>query len=231
MKKILIILTLALFSMGAFSQLKFGVKGGMNYTFPSYTVSADSIDKPKTSGIGTVVGFFCDIPLSETFFFMPEANLSFRYYNSVVETKSETSGFSSLTEVYGYHKLAYLEVPLLFKLNMEINTGKYGRNNFLGLYAGPVFGLQLAKGFVGETVSTITVYDQTTVAKTEFSETDVDYKPFDLAISAGAMYDFEKGARIGLRFLRSLAAVNNNEGYSINHNVLQLTFGYNFIKQ
>ena len=217
--------------MGAFSQLKFGIKGGMNYTFPSYSVSADSIGKPKTSGIGTVVGFFCDVPLSETFFFMPEANLSFRYYNSVVETSGSGDNFSSLTEQFGYHKLVYLEVPLLFKLNMEINTGKYGRDNFLGIYAGPVFGLQLGKGFVGETVSTVTVYDQTTVSKTEFSENDIDYKPFDLAISAGVMYDFEKGPRIGLRFLRSLAAVNNNDEYSINHNVLQFTVGYNFIRQ
>ena len=91
--------------------------------------------------------------------------------------------------------------------------------------------LLMATFSFSQTVSTVTVFDQTTVSKTEFSENDIEYKPFDLAISAGVMYDFEKGARIGLRFLRSLAAVNKNDDFSINHNVLQLTFGYNFIQQ
>ena len=231
MKKIFLILTLSLFTMGAFSQLKFGIKGGVNYTFPSYNIKADSIDKPSTSGIGSVYGFFVDMPISDNLFFQAEALLSFRYYNSVVTTEASSSGFSSTTEEFGYHKLMYAEIPLLFKYNVEINTGKYGRNNFLGIYAGPVLGLQLGKGYVGETVTSVTVFDQNTVTKTETSETDIDYKPFDLAIGAGAMYDFEKGARIGIRFIRSLAAVNNNEEYAINHNVLQLTFGYNFIRQ
>ncbi len=231
MKKIFLFLTLSLFTMGAFSQTKFGIKAGMNYTFPTYNISSDSIGKPSTSGIGSVYGFFLDLPLSDNLYFQAEALLSFRYYNSVVKTEASSSGFASITEEYGYHKLMYAEIPLLFKYNLEINTGKYGRNNFLGLYAGPVLGLQLGKGYVGETVTSVTVFDQNTVTKTETSETDIDYKPFDLAIGAGAVYDFEKGARIGLRFVRSLAAVNKNDDYSINHNVLQLTFGYNFIRQ
>lgn len=231
MKKIFLFITLSLFSMGAFSQLKFGVKAGVNYTFPSYSVSADSIDKPKTSGIGSAYGFFLDLPISETFFFQPEFLVSFRYYNSVVTVEESAPNLSVKREDFGYHKLIYAEVPLLFKYNVEINTGKYGRDNFLGLYAGPVLGLQLGKGYVGERTTTVTAYDQATVTTTEFSKSEIDYKPFDLAIAAGAMYDFEKGARIGLRFIRSLSAVNNNDGFKINHNVLQFTFGYNFIKQ
>ena len=226
MKKVILILTLSLLAVGAFSQVKFGLKAGVNYTFPSYSVKADSIGKPSTSGIGSAFGVFLDLPLTDNLFFQVEALASFRYYNSVVKTSTNENNFSSTTEVLGYHKLIYAEIPLMFKYNINLNTGKYGRSNVIGVYAGPVLGIQVGKGYIGETVTSVTVLSQNTVTKSELSQTDIDYKPFDLAIGAGAMYDFEKGLRIGLRFIRSLAAVNNNNGYSINHNLLQLSLGY-----
>ena len=231
-KKIILLLSFSIVSISAFTQMKFGVKGGVNYTFPTYKVSADSIDKPKTGGIGPVFGMFMDIEISDGLIFQAELLGSFRYYNSTVDDLYEDKDVSILRQDYGYHKLMYLEIPLLFKYNHRLNTGKYGRDNYLGFYAGPLLGLKLLSSYVGERTITYEGYGQTSVnASKDDLESDIEYKAFDLGISAGVMFEMEKGFRMGLRFNRSLAAVNSNDAFSINHNLLQFTMGWNFIEQ
>lgn len=230
-KSIVVFLILSMFSLGVFSQLKFGIKGGVNNTFPSYKINTDGIVKPTTSGFGTVYGFFLDLPISETFVFQSELLTDFRYYTAYTLIEANATNFSSKTEDFGYNKLAYFEIPLLFKFNTRLKTSsRYGNDNYFGVYVGPLIGIKISENYEGNRTSTVTSFGQKTVSTNEIENYSVDFKPLDISMSAGAMIDFEKGLRLGLRYIRSLAASNEDSDFQVNYNVLQFSFGYNFIK-
>lgn len=229
MKKHFLIAVLSLSTMGAFSQMKIGIKGGLGYNIPSYKINADSLDKPKTGGLGFTFGGFFEAPVGEGLIFLGELNLTSRAYNTVIDETVEDPDITIRKEEYGRISPMYLEIPLLFKFDMKLNTGKYGADNFLGFYAGPQFSLKLSDGYYVERTYTVNALDQETVTKEEFKESDIDYKPFDLGFAAGVLYDTEAGFRAGLRYFRSLNPVNNNEDFSITHSYLALTVGWNFL--
>jgi hypothetical protein len=231
MKKIVLLLLLSLTSIGVSSQLKLGVKAGINNTFPSYKIDSDVLVKPKTSGLGSVLGVFFEVPITETFIFQTELLIDFRYYNAHTTIEESSTNFSSKTEDFGYNKLAYFDFPLFFKYNIRLKTASnYGSDNYFGIYAGPLLGFKILENYEGNRTTTITSFEQKTVSTNEIKDYSVDFKPFDLSISVGAMLDYEKGLRIGLRYIRSLAAANKNSEFEINYNVLQLSVGYNFIE-
>ncbi len=230
MKKIVIAIMLPLLSVGAFSQIKVGVKGGLGYNFPSYKINADSITKPKTGGLGFTFGGFIDAPLGDgSVNFLGELLLTSRGYNTTIDETTTEEDITIRKEEYGAMAPMYLEIPLMFKFNMKMNTGKYGADNFLGFFAGPHFALKLSDGYYLERTTSVTVYEQETVVKEELKDSDIDYKPFDLGISAGIMHDWEMGLRVSLRYYRSLSPVNNNEEYGITHSGAMFTIGWNFI--
>jgi hypothetical protein len=246
-KKIILFICFSLLSMGVFSQLKFGVKGGINYTFPNYVfkteVKLEYVEpfyvintykekKPKTQGIAPLFGVFLDIKIADGLSFQPELLFSFRHYNAVVEELYEDTMVSILTQNYGYHKLLYLEVPLLFKFNSRINTGRYGRDDFFGFFIGPVLGVKLTESFIGESTVTFEGYGQKSINSSKDDlKSNVDHTTFDLGVTGGIMYDMEKGLRVGLRYNRSIFSVNKEDYPKVGFNILQLTVGWNFIKQ
>ena len=230
-KSLYVFLILSMFSLGAFSQLKFGIKVGVNNTFPSYKINTEGIVKPKTSGFGTVYGFFLDLPISETFIFQSELLTDFRYYTAHTLIEANSTNFSSKTEDFGYNKLAYFEIPLLFKFNTRLKTSSsYGSDNYFGIYAGPLIGIKLSESYEGNRTSTVTSFDQKTVSTNEIENYSVDFKPLDVSISAGAMLDFERGLRLEIRYIRSVSKANTDTDFGISYNLLQFSFGYNFIK-
>lgn len=229
MRKVFLAIMLPLFSVGAFSQVRVGIKGGMGYNMPSYKMNADSLTKPKTGGLGYTFGGFFEAPIGEGLLFLGELNLTSRAYNTVVDETTEDPEIKIRKEEYGTVSPLYLEIPLMFKFNMKMNTGKYGADNFLGFYAGPQFSLKLSDGYFLERTLSVTALSQETVTKEEINESDIDYKPFDLGIGAGLMHDWEMGLRIGVRYFRSLNPVNNNEEFEINHSYVALSIGWNFL--
>jgi len=246
LKKLGLFIGLSCFVLGANSQLKFGVNGGMNYIFsnhihktqvdveymaPFYKVSTKS-EVSKSSGISPVFGIFLDPKIAGGIWFQTEMNLSFRYYNNILEDVFQDSLIKVTRQDYGYHKLMFLEIPLLLKYNHKINTGRYGRDNYIGFFIGPVLGLKLSDNYIGERTVTYEGYEQTSIntSKDELSS-GIESKFLDLGAAAGIQYDKEKGFRIGIKYIRSLIATNKNEYPKVNHNIIQLTLGWNFIEQ
>lgn len=248
-KKIVLLSSFLMFSLGMFSQVKFGVRGGVGYymvpqsatganvsKFNSIKPEVDQIDLQyaNTGGFGYNFGLFLDYSFTDNIGIQIEPSVSLRNYNEVLKNLSEDTLMSIITENYIYNKLTYLDIPILFKFNLSPNTGKYGRKNYFSFFAGPQIGLFLGKSEINEVTRSITIYEQTTVntSKSERpNKFSIDYNTIDVAVVAGAMYDFEKGLRVGARYVGSVMPVTQNINFDSYQHSVQLTAGYNFIPQ
>ncbi len=236
-----------LFATGVFSQIKFGVRAGLGYyKVPQSATGAiaskvnsikpevDQIDLQyaKTGGFGYNFGLFIDYSITENIGIQVEPSVSLRNYNEVLKSFREDTLSSVITENYIYNKLTYLDIPILFKFNLQPNTGKYGRRSYISVFAGPQIGLFLGKSEINETTNSVTIYDQTTVNTSNTdrpNEFKIDYNALDIAAVAGVMYDFEKGFRFGARYVGSLMPVTQNINFDSYQHSVHLTVGYNFI--
>jgi len=248
-KKVVLSIALLTCMLEVFSQVKFGVRAGVGYyrvpqsstgailsKYNSIKPEIDQLDLQyaKTDGIGYNFGLFLDYSLTKAVGIQIEPSVSLRNYNEVLKNFSENQLASVISENYIYNELIYLDLPLLFKLNLSPNTGKYGRNSYFSIFAGPQFGLFLGKTESNVVTTSVTIYDQTTV-NTSNSERpgkfNIDYNTLDIAAVVGGMYDFEKGLRFGARYVGSLMPVTQNINFDSYHHSFQLTVGYNFIPQ
>lgn len=234
-------------SLGMFSQVKFGVQAGTGYYMVPQSATNGIVTKmnsispevnqlnlqyPQTGGFGYQFGLFLDIALGESFGVMIEPSVSLRNYNEVNKSFSADTLSSVITENYIYNKLTYLDLPILFKLNLDPNTGKYGRKSFFSIFAGPQVSMFLGKSEINETTTSVTIYDQTTVSTVNSSRPNdfkLEYNTINIAFVAGGMYDFEKGLRIGARYVGSLMPVTSTINFDAHHHSFQVSVGYNFI--
>jgi len=236
-------------TMGVFSQVKFGVRAGVGYYMVSQSNTGERISsvpvKPtdqssvellysKNNGIGYNFGLFLDIPIVENFSIQVEPSVAFRNYNEVLTDFEVDTLVSVQYENYIFNKLTYFELPVLFKYNMKPNTGRYGRKSFFSFFAGAQLGLFLGNTEENRLTSIVNIYDQTTVNTDGSSRANglsLEYNPIDIAAVGGVMYDFEKGLRLGVRYVGSLMPVNSNINFDIYHHSVQMTVGFNFIPQ
>jgi len=248
-KKIVLLSSFLLLATGMFSQIKFGIRAGTGYymvpqsatgaivsKFNSVKPEVDQIDLQyaKTGGFGYNFGLFLDYSITDAIGIQIEPSVSLRNYNEVLKSFGADSLVSVISENYIYNELTYLDIPILFKYNLNPNTGKYGRKSYISVFAGPQIGLFLGKTESNEVTTSVTIYDQTTVntAKRDRpNEFKIDYNTIDIAAVAGVMYDFEKGFRFGARYVGSLMPVTQNINFDSYHHAVHLTVGYNFIPQ
>lgn len=171
MKKLKSILALALltsFSQVAFSQttdsakLKFGVKGGVNFS-NLYTEDVD--DNNVLAGFN--LGLFARLPITQTFAIQPE--LSYTTKGAELEYNN---AFVNGTSTF---KLNYLELPVLLVINLSENFSVHG---------GPYVAYLLD----GEATNN----SQGTLFDVENNLDNEDYNKFDTGLSVGIGYDTNK---------------------------------------
>lgn len=171
MKKLKSILALALltsFSQVAFSQttdsakLKFGVKGGVNFS-NLYTEDVD--DNNVLAGFN--LGLFARLPITQTFAIQPE--LSYTTKGAELEYNN---AFVNGTSTF---KLNYLELPVLLVINLSENFSVHG---------GPYVAYLLD----GEATNN----SQGTLFDVENNLDNDDYNKFDTGLSVGIGYDTNK---------------------------------------
>ena len=253
-KNIVFLITFLMIATGMFSQIKFGVRAGVAYYKVPQSATGSILkvqgktlaDKnelellyPTTGGVGYNFGLFLDYSFGDNFGIMFEPSVSLRNYNEVSKSFVGDSLTSVIRENYIYNKLTYLDLPILFKYNLQPNTGKYGRKSYFSFFAGPQIGINLGKTEVNEVTTSVTIYDQTTVTTSnsdrgkgsDGEDFKIEYNTIDIAAVAGVMYDFEKGFRFGIRYVGSLVPATQTLNFDTYHHSAQFTFGYNFIPQ
>lgn len=155
MKKLLVILSVALISIPAFSQIKFGIKAGAETsTVPTYdfTSGTTNIEAIKDASWGFHAGVFLRLSLLGIYL-QPEAVFASNTYDFNVETDGVTEALSQTFN--------RLEIPVLvgFRLGpLRLNAGPSASvqigspkaliddPNFTEMYKGATFGYQAGIG-------------------------------------------------------------------------------------
>ena len=171
MKKLKSILALALltsFSQVAISQttdsakLKFGVKGGVNFS-NLYTEDVD--DNNVLTGFN--LGLFARLPITQTFAIQPELSYTTKGAELVYN-----NAFVNGTSTF---KLNYLELPVLLVINLSENFSVHGGPYVAYLIDGAA-----------------TNNSQGTLFDVENNLDNDDYNKFDTGLSFGIGYDTNK---------------------------------------
>ncbi|WP_329805269.1 porin family protein [Flavobacterium facile] len=168
LKSIVALVLLTSFSQVAFSQttdsakLKFGVKGGVNFS-NLYTEDVD--DSNLLTGFN--LGLFARLPITQTFAIQPE--LSYTTKGAELEYNN---AFVNGTSTF---KLNYLELPVLLVINLSENFSVHG-------------GPYVAYLIDGEATNN----SQGTLFDVENNLDNDDYNKFDTGLSVGIGYDTNK---------------------------------------
>jgi hypothetical protein len=168
LKSIVAFVLLTSFSQVAFSQttdsakLKFGVKGGVNFS-NLYTEDVD--DSNLLTGFN--LGLFARLPITQTFAIQPE--LSYTTKGAELEYNN---AFVNGTSTF---KLNYLELPVLLVINLSENFSVHG-------------GPYVAYLIDGEATNN----SQGTLFDVENNLDNDDYNKFDTGLSVGIGYDTNK---------------------------------------
>lgn len=157
MKRILVIIVVALMAVPAFSQLKFGIKaGGQSTSFPDYTLGsgAATIDALADATWGFHAGLFARISLAGLYV-QPELIFATNTFEYTVKEVATDPG------VIVPQKFNRLQIPVLlgFKLGpLRLNAGPSASiqlgapddlindPNFQDMYKGAVWGYQAGVG-------------------------------------------------------------------------------------
>jgi hypothetical protein len=155
MKKLLLILAIALVSLQAFSQIKFGLKvAAATTTVPSYDVSSGNtnIEEVKNSSWGWQAGAFLRISLT-SLYIQPEVLFASNSYDYTVTT-------ATVDEIVS-QKFNRLSIPILVGLKLgpiRVNAGPAASiqigspenlvddPNFEDMYKGALWGYQAGVG-------------------------------------------------------------------------------------
>lgn len=212
---------------GAWAQFEIGGKAGLNYHFQSVSLGdgapAGANTPEGTNGLGYHFGGFLVLGLNDNLYLRPEVLYSTRSATEK-QTSSLTLGNTTTTqdlEVKG--TLSYVEIPVLFGLNLSRN---------LSLQAGPGFGL-----LMGNRVKTTGTRSVTTGGQTVTTSLDSDLnsteglRTLELAGVLGLGYHAESGFDIGIRYWRGLNTLNENTDITkINQNMVQVAVGFAFLR-
>lgn len=209
MKKVILSVA-ALFAFGFVSaqDVKFGIKGGVNFA----TLTGDVED--TSMKVGFNVGGLVEIKVSEKFSVQPELLFSTQ---GAKEEYSETSGADSY-KVENNLNLGYLNIPIM---------AKYYVIDKFSLEAGPQFGfLMSAKSDYTETQ---TIGGVTSTFSEEVDVKD-DMNSVDFGINFGAGYDFTENISAGVRYNLGLSDITDEQedNFEMKNSVIALSIGYKF---
>lgn len=164
------------------SKQKFGFKGGVNFS----NLYTDSVEDNNIL-TGFNVGVFAKLPITQTFAIQPEL----LYTTKGAELKYNNA-FVNGTSTF---KLNYLELPVLFVVNLSENFSVHGGPYVAYLIDGKA-----------------TNDSQGTLFDVENNLNNDDYNKFDTGVSFGIGYDTEK-IGFGVRYNYGLQKVGKERNY------------------
>lgn len=210
MKKVILSVA-ALFAFGFANaqDVKFGVKGGVNFA----TLTGDV--QNASMKVGFNVGGFAEIKVSEKFSVQPEVLFSTQ---GAKDEESGDLGGGTTYKDENKINLAYLNVPIM---------AKYYVADKFSLEAGPQFGFLM---------SAKNDYTSTTtnggVTNTESQNVDIkdSTKSVDFGLNFGAGYEFTENVSAGVRYNLGLSDISddNDDNTKVNNSVISLSIGYKF---
>jgi hypothetical protein len=253
MKKInvLLILTGLILSSQAFSQVKFGVKTGMNLSNMKFNINSDYEDEPETKiKMGYQFGLIADIPLLQnTLSLQPGLLYNNKGYSADIEKMLEDESGTDIEDFEGYVRVNYnyIELPVSFVY----------KNNGFQLSAGPYVAIGVGGSFKndfsfvadGEDFDSGDFFDEDsykmkpvigTVDDDMFEDylDDEDvmelYRAFDFGMNLGVGYQvksilFNAGYSMGLINLTpKYDALDYDMDEDYTKNVVQKNKGFNF---
>jgi len=224
MKKVLLS-AVALFVFGvASAQVKFGVKGGVN--FATFTgAGADLIDAKMKVGFN--VGGFAEIKFNDKFALQPELLYSLQGAKGV---STDSNGLLNSSEDVKQN-LSYLNVPVMVKF-YPIKS--------LYVEAGPQVGFLVSakEKTDGTEIDFNEVSGNEELVNVSTNEDVKDfYKSIDFDFNIGAGYEFTENLFAGVRYSIGLTDVSDVpttisffgvSGFEMKNNVLSLSLGYKF---
>jgi len=218
MRSVILIFSICLFSIPAFSQVRFGVEGGININSVKYELPAGIPFSFKSkSTIGPRIGLVADIPLTDNFSFQPGILYSGR--GGKQTTSITYSGITLSAE--GNFKIKYIEVPLLLMFKTNAGPGKF----MIG--AGP--GINMGLSAKVETKISTFGYSADSTATLNFGSDTAEIKRFDFSADFCAGYELDNGLFIRAGYELGLVNLSNREGEVIKNRAFVITLGY-FLK-
>jgi len=191
------------------TDVKFGAKGGINFS----TLTGDT--EGASSRIGFTIGGFAEFKLSDKFVVQPEVLYSGQ--GASYSYSESGPGYAFVEE--GDVNLGYILVPVMAKYYVIDN---------LSLEFGPQVGFLIAANQKGDYVET---YEGVTFAQSFDEDIKDEINSVDFGLNFGAGYDFTDNMTAGLRYNLGISNVyKTSEGsdYESKNSVFSLTFGYKF---
>ena len=198
------------------NNIKFGVKGGLNLSYPQIGGEYGFEYNEISSRTGFHLGGFAQIKVSKKFIFQPELLIN----NIGIKTSYSENGSG------GYHftddskfNLTYISIPLIEKFSIY---------DGLSLEGGPQLGF-ITKGAVESQ------YSETHLGQVYYhSEIYNNFKTIDFGLNIGASYEIENNLVFSARYYFGLEDVSKlnkteyNPSISYKNNSFQLSVGYLF---
>ncbi|WP_415327244.1 porin family protein [Chryseobacterium sp. MMS23-Vi53] len=222
MKKMLLssALFVGVFTFAQNSQIRFGIKAGLNVSRISNT---ETIDESPRNALHA--GVFGNFPFAEKFSFQPEL-----LYSTYGEKEKSSDVYAAddinVKSFSNYSiKLDYITIPLMFQYNMLPN---------LYVEAGPEVGILFSERVRG-TSEIITTSGNSTSTSTEDFKSPVERKNFqgvNLGFGVGAGYYITPKFGINARYVAGLSDVMKqnplHHSNAIKNNVFQFGVMYKF---
>lgn len=184
------------------SDVRFGIKGGMNVS----SLSKDGSLDDQKSKIGFNAGVFATIPVAESFSIQPE--VLYTQYGSKADYTVLGTKYSSSA------KLDYVAVPVMFQYNFVPN---------FYVEAGPEFGLMVS--------AKNKVKNESNGASSTTDNYKDDLNSFNLGIGLGAGYYFTDNIGITARYVAGVTDVAKdrpNGSDAVRNNTFQVGLAYKF---
>jgi len=233
MKKIILVIVVLLVANNAFSQAKFGIKAGVNFSSLS-DVEYSSTDgtlrfikfKNDEMATGYHVGVFANVSLGKIISFQPELLFSMQggkmqYYELPVGDYEGVIGSSGLAATLKLtYQLGYIQIPLLLEIKPVADLGV-------------LFGPQLSFNVSRKCTSTYDGYTETFSGSRFYYLCGTGFKKRDVSLVFGLQYTFIEKIVIGARY--NLGLINNwdyantyDKSKGWKSSVIQASLGYLF---
>jgi len=221
-KALFILITLFFAAPQVFSQVHFGVRGGIINSTVNYSqTSAGQIVDNRNGLIGSAL---IEFRINDGFAIQPEIAWAQRGWDN---TSVVSIPFITTIETKQAERINYAEIPLMMKAGFGIGPVR------LDLLAGPSFSLAL-NGKRTTTVKTTNLITNTTSespSDTEDLVFDQDYKKADLNLQGGAALSFRLGGTrifVDGRYLYGVTDLSNSSDTEITSRGVAITGGLLF---
>ena len=189
MKKVLLVVVVLLVANNAFSQAKFGVKAGVNFSSLSdveyFTDKGYLLTQFEKDGMATGfhVGVFSNVCLGNIISFQPELLFSMQGGNM-----QEFLGIGGLPATSNIaYQLGYIQIPLLFEIKPVAN---------FGILAGAQVSFNVSR----KCTHTYREYTETFSGSKFYDFYGAGFKKIDAGLVFGLQYKFVEKITIGVRY-------------------------------